>query len=370
MYSKTIGLFKGRLQSIRSYLVRSSLNTSFAPNPKVIYLAVNGVCNLRCKMCDIGQRHPDSQFYRIMNPTDGIELRLQRLKDLIEEVKYFRPRIAVTSTEPLLYKDLIPFCNFVISKGLEVQITTNGFLLERVAEDLVEIGVHALWVSLDGPPEVHDLVRGVDRAFERAYEGLIRVESSKKRYGKRFPDIFINYTITNYNDHCLDRFIEAIQEIKVERVVFSHMNYVTNRMAEEHNRLFGDLYPATPSSIASANPESVNTEILTGQIKNIKKQYSQKCSFSPDLDEKDLIAYYHNSKRFLKGNKCLVPWQAAQIIANGDCVTMTRCFNISFGNIHEMSFSQIWNGERYQDFRKHLLEYGSFPACSRCCGIL
>ncbi len=49
---------------------------------------------------------------------------------------------------------------------------------------------------------------------------------------------------------------------------------------------------------------------------------------------------------------------------------MTRCFQVSFGNIYEQSFKEIWNGPRYQEFRKNLITHGSYPACSRCCGIL
>lgn len=370
MNLKPISLLKNRLQSIRRYFIENRFNTTSAPNPKVIYLAVTGVCNLKCKMCDVGQKHRDSQFYKIMNPVEGVELSLQRLEDMVKEVKYFKPLIAVTSTEPLLYKDLFPFCDFVVSNGLEVQITTNGFLLSRLAEDIVKVGINSLWVSLDGPPDVHNLIRGVNHSFERAYEGIREVSAYKKRFGKKFPAIYINYTITNYNYHCLDKFMEAIKGLEIEMVGFSHMNYVTNTMAEKHNRLFGNLYPATSSSIAAANPELVDIKTLAEQVKKIKKLYFHKSSFSPDLDEKGIMVHYFKPGEFVKGKRCLVPWQAAEIIANGDCVVMTRCFNISLGNIYKTDFMKIWNGKEYRDFRKNLLKYGSFPACTRCCGIL
>jgi MoaA/NifB/PqqE/SkfB family radical SAM enzyme len=40
----------------------------------------------------------------------------------------------------------------------------------------------------------------------------------------------------------------------------------------------------------------------------------------------------------------------------------------SVGNINEQPFYEIWNGEKYKEFRRQLSK-GLMPVCSRCCGL-
>ena len=344
-----------------------------APLPSTIYLAVNTRCGFHCKMCDVGMEQYDTQFYKIMSLTKQQpreNLSLERLKTLIQEVKDFRPMIAATSTEPLLYKDIIPLCDYVVSNGLPMLVTTAGLQLEKYAEDLVRAGVQHLWISIDGPPEVHNDIRGVKQSFERSVAGIRTVDEWKRRLGREFPKMGINYSLSNYNYHGLEPFMALVHDLPVENITFSHMNYVTTGMAETHNARFGHLYPTTTSSVSNADPTKVDINVLWDQISLVKKTYPGRAGFGPDLDRQGLEDFYFRPETFVRGDRCYVPWRAAEIIANGDCVVMTRCFHTSFGNIYEQSFKDIWNGPAYQEFRKNLIVHGSYPACSRCCGIL
>lgn len=346
---------------------------SEAPFPKTIYLAVNTRCGLKCKMCDVGMEQYDTQFYKIMSlskeqPRD--RLSLERLKALIDEVKDCTHKIAATSTEPLLYKDIIPLCDYVVSSGLDMQVTTAGVYLEKYAEDLVRTGVQSLWVSIDGPAEIHDEIRGVKDLFEKCRAGIFAVEEWKHRLGKSFPKIELNYALSNHNHFCLEPFMAAVDSWPIEHVTFSHMNYITARMAEDHNKRFGHLYATTVSSVSNADPVKVDVDVLWDQILSVQARYPGRASFGPSLDRRGLEDFYRCPEVFVQGARCHVPWLSAEIVANGDCVVMTRCFHTSFGNIYDQPFKEIWNGSRYREFRENLIRYGTYPACSRCCGIL
>jgi MoaA/NifB/PqqE/SkfB family radical SAM enzyme len=315
----------------------------------------------------------DTQFYKIMSLTKEQpreRLSLDRLKTLVDEVKDFKPTIAVTSTEPLLYKDIIPLCDYVVGSGLSMQVTTAGLQLEQHAEGLVRAGVQYLCVSIDGPPEVHNDIRGVKDSFQKSVAGLWAVDEWKRRLGRKVPTLAINYALSNHNYHCLESFMALVHALPVGPIGISHMNYVSAGMAEVHNTHFGHLYPATVSSVSSADPTKVDVEVLWDQIKKVNHRFPGRAVFSPELDKQGLQDFYFHPEVFVKGERCLVPWRAAEIIANGDCVVMTRCFHTSFGNIYKQSFKDIWNGPSYQDFRKNLITHGAYPACSRCCGIL
>lgn len=359
--------------AVQRYKEARVFRRTVAPYPATIYLAVNTRCGFSCKMCDVGMDQYDTQFYKIMSlskqqPRD--HLSLDRLKVLVDEVQHFKPMIAATSTEPLLYNDIIPLCDHVVSRGLQMLVTTAGMQLEKHAEDLVRVGVQQLWVSLDGPPEVHNDLRGVKESFEKSVAGILAVDEWKRRLGRDHPKMGINYALSNYNYHCLEPFMARVHDLPVEQITFSHMNYVTPGMAEAHNARFGHLYPTTVSSVSNADPTKVDVSELWNQITLVKTKYPGRAGFGPDLDRQGLEDFYFHPEVFVRGDRCYVPWRAAEIIADGNCVVMTRCFHTTFGNIYEQSFEEIWNGPHYQEFRKNLIVHGSYPACSRCCGIL
>ncbi|MGW8377963.1 radical SAM protein [Streptomyces sp. ODS28] len=70
--------------------------------------------------------------------------------------------------EPLLARpvvlDISAHCHELTQRHPEFRysssMTTNGYLLtEKVAGELVEVGVRTFYISLDGPPEIHDTSR-------------------------------------------------------------------------------------------------------------------------------------------------------------------------------------------------------------------
>jgi len=353
----------------RFNLIPYYLNTVNSFNPNKIFIAINSACNLRCKMCDVGQKNISSQFYKNMS-SSGEELSLDRLKSLIDEVKSFKPIIAVTSTEPLLYENIFDFAECTKNNRLEFHLTTNGYLLTRFAEKIVDSGIDTLSISLDGPPEIHNEIRGRKDSFEKAYEGIKLIEKFKKEENKLNPKIDLNYCISDYNYNSLVNFMESIKNLEINGIVFSHLNFVTKEMAKTHNKKYNKLCPATPSSISALDLSKIDINVLWNQINEIKSKYNN-ISFIPDLNKYELDIFYNHPGKFLKNHdKCLVPWKSAQILANGDLTISTRCFNMKLGNINETSFKEAWNSKEMKRFRKALRKEGAFPACSRCCGLL
>jgi Fe-coproporphyrin III synthase len=321
---------------------------------------------LRCKICDVGRQARDSQFYRVMC-SNGRQLDLEILKRLADEVSSFRPLIAVTSTEPLLFDDLFEFARHVRSLGMSFQLTTNGLLLPSKAHEVVSSGIDHLWVSLDGPAEIHNRIRSNTASYQAAVEGINQVGLLAKEQEKKLG-ININCTISNFNYACVTSFLEELRRLPLDCVVISHMNYVTPLMAERHNESHGDFCEATASCI----PEGpVDVDILWSQLREIKKnRYPFKVEFEPDLDYQGIVDFYRNPHVIVYRKECLAPWNCAQLSSNGDWVITTRCFHKVVGNVFEESFIQTWRGAKYREFRKWLARVRLTPACTRCCGVL
>lgn len=314
-------------------------------------------------MCDYGQRK-ETNFS--LNLGTEEELDIQEWQVFLDDVRSFRPTIAITGTEPLLYPNLIEFIRQCKENKLNIEITTNGYLLSDYAKDFLNLQVNKIFVSIDGPEPVHNKIRGVKDAFTKAKNGIQKILELKQ--GNR-PSIGINYTISNLNYYSLEDTLQVLEGM-YDTFLFSHLNFVSKEMAGVHNQSWRNICLATPSAISDEiDRKEVDINVLYAQIERIKKNFSKAC-FNPDLNRNQLTRYYKEPLLFINGfDKCYVPWKVSQVLANGDVVVSTRCFRIIFGNVRKQKFKEIWDSKTFEKFRKNLKDVGAFPACTRCCGI-
>src|SRR2546428_7804611 len=66
------------------------------------------------------------------------------------------------------------------------------------------------------------------------------------------------------------------------------------------------------------------------------------------------------------GHTCVSPWTTMYISPTG-CVY--PCLNYYVGNIREQPLRELWNSDRYRQYRKKLLRDGQFPDCIGCCDL-
>ncbi len=107
-------------------------------------LAVTDRCNLRCRYCMPAQGVPKVTPQEILSYEELYLVARTAVSMGIEKIR-------VTGGEPLVRKGILEFLNRLSSiSGLkELVLTTNGLLLEEMAEDLARAGVQRLNISLD-----------------------------------------------------------------------------------------------------------------------------------------------------------------------------------------------------------------------------
>ena len=131
----------------------------------LVVLSLNQRCNCRCAMCDIWQSRDREELLA----TD-VARRLPEWRQLGVE------RAVLTGGEPLLAREVWPIAALLHEAGIGITLLTTGLLLERDAGPVARL-VDDVIVSLDGPPEVHDRIRNVPRAFARLAEGVAAVRA-------------------------------------------------------------------------------------------------------------------------------------------------------------------------------------------------
>ncbi|HIP98030.1 MAG TPA: GTP 3',8-cyclase MoaA [Aquifex aeolicus] len=106
---------------------------------RYLRISLTDACNFRCLYCR-------GENFR---PTKEV-LTLQRVELILKVFSLFGLKtVRFTGGEPLLRKDIIPILKVATQYVEDVSLTTNGFLLERYAKQLKEVGLKRLNVSLD-----------------------------------------------------------------------------------------------------------------------------------------------------------------------------------------------------------------------------
>ena len=351
-------------------------NRSFYP--RILTLTLFNGCNCRCKMCDIGQSLLNQdRGNRLISKnvlSDDPMLALDDWKKLIDESAKYKPDISFSGTEPLLSPYVLELAKYILSKKLNLHITTNAFFLEKYAKEFVKIANKNfnLGISLDGLFEKHDEIRGVAGIFNKAINALKIMDEEKKKLNKEDPAIYITTAITPYNYKNMVEFYNYFNENfpeTIKNIMFSHYFFKDNAMRDAHNKSYGDIYPIL-SSNDDENIKNMDPQIIIQQ-KNILDNMKNKnipYSFMPELKDEAIIDYYKNSLKFVTGSKkCIAFWRDASINPNGDIIVQAMCFGGKLGNIKEKSLKKIWNSSEIKKLRDFIRKRKITPACTRCC---
>jgi radical SAM protein with 4Fe4S-binding SPASM domain len=349
--------------------VFKKINTRFYPQklfygPEWIVLGVNNLCNLHCKMCDVGTGYDSSNFYHHLMGSHPVNMPLKLIKKIIDEASAYFPgvKLGYAFTEPSVYPFLIESLEYAQEKNLFTSLTTNGLNLPKIAEKLINAGLNELYVSLDGPPEIHNKIRGHSRSFENAFEGLKQIS------GKIKTSVFC--TITEWNYNSLAEFANLFKDVPLAEIGFMHTNYTPASLVQKHNERFGNSYPASVSNMEEINLNKMDTALLKEEIDRVKKINADfKITFSPGIYTiEELNTFYFEPEKLL-GKICNDSFRNIMIKSDGTVIpSHGRCYKVTAGNIYENNLKEIWNSESISQFRKTLIkEGGLLPACSRCC---
>lgn len=351
--------------------------------PKSICLILTEKCNLKCAMCDIGQRNMQSFSHASLPLVESIERgkEMMDLKDwerLIDDIagKRWDPLILLTGTEPFIYSHILELVKYVVEKNLRLHITTNGTLLSKYAEQLVYLCKKPdsinLTLSLDGIGKMHDRIRGVEGTFDKAIESIVKINEEKKQGDKIWPAVNINYTISNFNYRHMREFVKWFYEhnLGIESITFSHLWFKDEAIVKKHNKKYGDLFSIKRENIIGLNISEIDMEYVHGELEEIRKLY-RKSPFaileSPRLSYEEAQKYYSQTSELVFYNKCLAPWRNVSVNPRGEVIISPMCFDYPIGDVKKGLFSHIWNNTPLKDFRRKLKKVGVYPACVRCC---
>ncbi|MCX6150718.1 MAG: radical SAM protein [Ignavibacteriales bacterium] len=213
-----------------------SLIKSFSFNkPRIINFQANNICNSKCLMCNIWQQKRDYEI-----SIDG--LRKTFLNPFFSEVEH----VGITGGEPTLRNDLFDLYRILpetLKKLKGASFITNGFLSDKAIEVYSKVNNYYFkmgfdfggMVSLDGIENVHNKIRGKEKAFEKATKTLFGLR-------KQNVQVIASCTIIKENVYHLHELLDwgKSNNIYVRFRVAEFINRLYNKNLKEQIRNFND----------------------------------------------------------------------------------------------------------------------------------
>jgi len=352
----------------RRVLSCNLLPGGYALYPKNTAIEVTIKCNQMCAACWWA-----NLSYAGKEEYLTAEMSLGEIKNTIDGIKNFIPSVGLTGGEPFARRDILEIVEYIIGAGLSVSILTNATLIDRqVATAIIDLGVEALGVSLDGDRSTHDHIRGIKGSFDKTVNALRTIQEIKEKKGREHPSLRINCVISSLNVTKLIDLVDIASELKVE-LQFQHVMWLTKETVERHKRFMREQFAIDDPTLDGLvdNFNTLNVDALIDVISEVKRKahiMGVPLFFQQFNDEETVRTWYMSQDTLAGHSSCYYPY-VGRIRANGD-VTPCPYIRYTFGNIREESFRKIWNGKRARHFRQAFKANDRlFPGCIRCCKI-
>ena len=318
--------------------------------PVCLYLETTNRCNLLCTTCP--------RTFEELEPEADMPWELfTKLVDQFANVK----RVVLHGVgEPMLVKDLPERIEYLKRRNIYVLFNTNGTLLNAAnGERLLGTGLDELRVSLDAADSsVFKIVRGRDM-FDRIVRNVTQFRQRQRELGAASPRISLWLTGLRETIGQLEAFVRLahrmdVAEVYLQRLVFFVENPIG--LARSENALFASTTAQEEDTIRCA-------EELAGSLGiafNASGATEPGTSIKPRRQDQPW-------------SLCRRPWTLMYFTATGRalpcCIapfSMHGYDSFTLGDATQQTLREIWNGDRYVDFRTKLMSAEPPRACANC----
>lgn len=302
--------------------------TSVESLPSRLQIDVTGRCNMKCPFCYLSTGSKPAEGHllpRIFN-------RLQSVFPFIEKMTLYG------TGEPLLSPYFTDYFKQISKYDIETYFTTNGTLLkENLSKVLVEHQLDYLSISFSGGDRQSFARIHGDDLFDRIIRNVERLNEIKKERGSRFPILRLSYVASK---NALDQFVEVVKLAKTL-----------------------DCEEGVTASYLVAFDESQLPNIAPKAPQEFSKAYEQATKKGKELGIP--VTFKAAQPGISETSRCTRPWDSAFIRYDGHVFMCTESTAHPLGNLSELSFEEIWFGQKASKFQEGYLENSNL--CCRYC---
>ncbi len=300
-------------------------------------------CNERCAMCDIWRKETKN------------EITVKDIDRFFSKNNHFS-WVDVSGGEIFLRKDILDIVEIIISRCrclYLLHFPTNGLMTDKIVSVTKDILSHfkqklIITISLDGPSELHDRIRGVKGSWQRTIDTYRQLEKIKAAnlelyFGMTISDLNIQAYMDTYR--AAKRLIPHLQHDDM------HLNFIHN---SEHYYDYSNAH-----IIGEERYLRTLEEIISTRTKSI---------YPVHLLEHDYLRFM---RKYLKTGRspllCEALSSSCFIDPNAD-VYVCSIWNKKIGNLRDTDFDlgKIMHSEAARRLRSQIKQ-GKCPHCWTPC---
>lgn len=317
--------------------------------PVCLYLETTNRCNLLCTTCP-------RTFEELEPPAD---MSWALFTSIVDQFPEIARAVLHGVGEPMMVRQLPRMIRYLKDRGTYVLFNTNGTLLTlRKGKELIEARLDELRVSLDAAEaQSFALVRGRDM-FDRIVRNVSAFIGMQRELQYESPRVSLWLTGLKETVAELPAFVRLAHDIGVREVYLQRLVYFADGegLAREESALFERTTGAEQARIREA-------EELAGSL---GIAFNASGATEPGTSLKQ-------QKDTQPWSLCRRPWTLMYFTAHGKalpcCIApfSARGYDgFTLGDATQQSLREIWNGPRYQVFRRALLSDKPPASCARC----
>lgn len=318
-------------------------------------------CNLRCKMCYQGETRSLRQ--EELGPEEVIKI-YDKFDGRLKTVK-------IVGGEPFMRPDVFDMIAYWDARSVKIILQTNCTLINEEAVGRLKkfSNLTDILTSLDGPREVHDMVRGIPGTFDRLKKSVALI---KKDMPQTKITVFATLLFSD-NLEKLAELVDTCSEIGLTtiNILFEQVYKPQEKEAALYigENVLGwekDSFSVNTQTRENVYPTGLTAEKLMGKLNEARGYgFKKGCfvNFTPYNYLSNLDKYLGDEMGRVFCTKLLSPQLRADQKGR---VVWCDIIDKSFGNLKEQSPDEIWLSPEYQKFRKYL-QKTALPVCSRCC---
>jgi len=354
-----------KLFELHSKVPRALFRSGRAFSPIHMMIEVTYRCNLRCNFCqylDIieGRKKP-------LGSTR--DLPLADIKRCIDELPRGR-LISFAGGETLVRKDFPEILAYAARRH-RVHIITNGVLItEEIAKLYVDLAPRFPWqnglvlveISLEGDEELHDRIVQRKGSWRRATDAMGHLVRLRNAANKRYPMYDIKLVVTRDSVGAMVDFMHLARRLGVD---------IVNFMAEHD--LMGNAEGGVTANLhrPQRSPEGVDPEFLRRQLVacfELERSWGGQIRLTPNIPIEEFVRHYQANWTVTADEyACDGPWSRIGVTGDGRYGPM--CPYAAGDDARKQTIHEVWNGDRYREFRRATRDAGIYPGCNGCCNL-
>lgn len=306
----------------------------FVHQPRLVEIETTTRCPLKCTICE-------HTFWK----EEAREMTFEQFKYAVDQFPKLK-WIGLTGIgESFTNKDFLKILRYVKSRRIYVELYDPFFLInEPTARELIDLGIDKIFISLDAATKnTYERVR-VGADFDKVINNIKRFLEIRTKRRTPYPELSYHYIINKMNIDEVLPFVDLAKSLTgtESSIIFTRMMH----RFTENAGVFTDI-PQDLGRQVRKKAEEAGLRIGWNADALENKPHISQCSFW-------IMPFI-----FVTGH--VIP-----CCAGNEANKREFQKEYSLGNIFESKFKDIWNSDKYRQFRK-MLHRGEVPIQCRDC---